>query len=789
MSPAFATNESLWPLDGAPAAQQARPAVHGQDAPASTASPSKSKPRHRVRRKPDGPTSDAATTGPPPVPGVTSAASASQATSTKSAEGLRARNGHASRGGRGRGGAGRGTSSRGGPPGTRPFSTSGRGGFNNGGSGGNSSTDDVGVRYNRAPFSRASSGTSRAGLGAQSADWRRGVHTDAATASEDSAAAGAAEPGQGRQGKAKAKKTSDSDKGTALLEQVAGASDNLEEQILQLYEIQRPSPAALAARQHLVDELTDWLNREHFRWGHPHNKSMYPLKIEPFGSVRFGLGTSTSDLDLCLLDPYRPNGFVDKYFSSHNAALQSLPDIYNMRRIGRSLQQANLTDVRWIPEAAVPICKFKVMIDGHLIEADLNTNERLGVFNSRLINSYCNLHPLVRPLSVFIKFWAKQRGLNDPSGTPTTFSSYTLILLVIAYLQRVDLLPNLQDPDLIASTGTERNRFYSTPKARARRSRVDRIVRSVGWDVTFVEYETTPDGYAASEVNLVDLARGFFHYYADEFDMERTAVSVWKGSPLERQRPFGTKKPSAIDAELVEALAQNGDLSAAEVLRQRDEDADLSAFAVATAESTAEPAGAPDLDSLAADLDALRQDDAQQRRQAAAEPNSRSSSPIEYEEYEEPERWADNLLVVQDPFILTRNCPGNVAPDWVEELRIQMRRARDLIDRHASIQEICAAVKDDPDYVSFADRKKGKSHSRGSKRKPKPVRLKEKAEQQAHDAEHDKVDPAAPVYVPDGPGALPDPPDLGETRQREQAAFLEALAGNGGTSTTGPKNS
>lgn len=73
------------------------------------------------------------------------------------------------------------------------------------------------------------------------------------------------------------------------------------------------------------------------------------------------------------------------------------------------------------------------------------------------------MNPLVRPLSVFIKFWAKQRGLNDPSGTPTTFSSYTLILLVISYLQHLDLLPNLQDPELIASTGTAPNRFFSTP--------------------------------------------------------------------------------------------------------------------------------------------------------------------------------------------------------------------------------------------------------------------------------------------------------------------------------------
>ena len=30
------------------------------------------------------------------------------------------------------------------------------------------------------------------------------------------------------------------------------------------------------------------------------------------------------------------------------------------------------------PDAAVPICKFEVEIDGQIIQADLNTNERLG---------------------------------------------------------------------------------------------------------------------------------------------------------------------------------------------------------------------------------------------------------------------------------------------------------------------------------------------------------------------------------------------------------------------------
>lgn len=248
MSPAFATNESLWPIDGTPAAQQqARPVAGGQDTAPSTTSPSKSKPRHRVRRKPEGSTEAAATT-PPPVPSVTGAASAGQASASKVTAEAKPRNGHSNRGGRGRGGRGGSSSSdsrSGGPPGTRAFATAGRGAFN-GGWGGNSSADDVGVRLARVPFSRESGGgPTRGGLGAQSADWRRGVHTYAATASEDSAAA---EVGHGRQGKAKAKKTSDSDKGTALLEHVASTRDNLEEQILQLYEVSahgsRPMPFA-----------------------------------------------------------------------------------------------------------------------------------------------------------------------------------------------------------------------------------------------------------------------------------------------------------------------------------------------------------------------------------------------------------------------------------------------------------------------------------------------------------------------------------------------------------------
>lgn len=112
-----------------------------------------------------------------------------------------------------------------------------------------------------------------------------------------------------------------------------------------MLQAQRASPEALEARAFLIAELEDFFNRENFRWGHYHNARLHPIEIEAFGSVRFGLATSKSDLDLCLFDPYRPNGFEEKYFSSSKETAK-LPDIYDMRQVGNKLRAAGLGKVQ-----------------------------------------------------------------------------------------------------------------------------------------------------------------------------------------------------------------------------------------------------------------------------------------------------------------------------------------------------------------------------------------------------------------------------------------------------------
>lgn len=58
--------------------------------------------------------------------------------------------------------------------------------------------------------------------------------------------------------------------------------------------------------------------------------------------------------------------------------------VYDMNRIAAVLRRNRFTEVRAIPYAGVPICKFKATLHGETIEVDINTNERLGAHSLSL---------------------------------------------------------------------------------------------------------------------------------------------------------------------------------------------------------------------------------------------------------------------------------------------------------------------------------------------------------------------------------------------------------------------
>ena len=57
---------------------------------------------------------------------------------------------------------------------------------------------------------------------------------------------------------------------------------------------------------------------------------------------------------------------------------------------------------------------------------------------------------------------------NDPSAAngPTTLSSYSLTLLLLAYLQQIGHLPNLQDPDVLVAASVQPSHLWLRPVTR-----------------------------------------------------------------------------------------------------------------------------------------------------------------------------------------------------------------------------------------------------------------------------------------------------------------------------------
>ncbi|KAF8851518.1 hypothetical protein BDZ45DRAFT_601340 [Acephala macrosclerotiorum] len=79
------------------------------------------------------------------------------------------------------------------------------------------------------------------------------------------------------------------------------------------------------------------------------------------------------------------------------------------------------------------------------IQCDINFSAQLAIHNTQLLRCYSVSDPRVKPMILFIKNWAKVRGINTPYRG--TLSSYGYVLMVLHYLVNVAqpfVCPNLQ---------------------------------------------------------------------------------------------------------------------------------------------------------------------------------------------------------------------------------------------------------------------------------------------------------------------------------------------------------
>ncbi|KAI1780163.1 hypothetical protein F4818DRAFT_167892 [Hypoxylon cercidicola] len=141
------------------------------------------------------------------------------------------------------------------------------------------------------------------------------------------------------------------------------------------------------------------------------------------------------------------------------------------------------------------------------VQCDINFSAHLALQNTLLLRCYSSTDPRVRPMVLFVKHWAKARGINTPYRG--TLSSYGYVLMVLHYLVNIAdpfVCPNLQqlapaDPNLPAealegiTTCRGRNvRFWRDEQEIQRLARLGQLNQN--------------------QESIGYLLRGFFEYYA-----------------------------------------------------------------------------------------------------------------------------------------------------------------------------------------------------------------------------------------------------------------------------------
>ncbi|KAG0075945.1 hypothetical protein BGZ90_009322 [Linnemannia elongata] len=218
------------------------------------------------------------------------------------------------------------------------------------------------------------------------------------------------------------------------------------------------------------------------------------IQAYPFGSTVNDLGTSTSDVDICIMTTWS--------------------GLKNVQMLANAFRKHGMQKVFCVPRAKVPIVK---LWDPELhLSCDVNINTPLGLLNTKMIKTYVAIDPRVRPFAMIIKHWARRRVLND-AANGGTISTYTWICIVINFLQMRSppILPVLHK---IPHTLSDDNQVIN------------------GNNTSFCDDIESLEGFGfPNKETLGGLLYAFFRRFAIEFDYDNHVISVREGCYLTKE--------------------------------------------------------------------------------------------------------------------------------------------------------------------------------------------------------------------------------------------------------------
>ncbi|WBW72540.1 poly(A) polymerase Cid11, terminal uridylyl transferase [Schizosaccharomyces osmophilus] len=270
-------------------------------------------------------------------------------------------------------------------------------------------------------------------------------------------------------------------------------SEELTKECWKLFKDLKPTPQEKVHREQFIIKLKTIL------------KNSIPdknLDLFVFGSTESRLAIHQSDIDVCI---------VTRGKEQLRSTCQLAYILHTCMQKSRSYQKlTNCLDgmkrITCVPRARVPIVKIW---DPQLnISSDININNDIAKLNTEMLHLFVKIDPRMRALGLIIKYWAKQRSLNDAVGCGT-ITSYTLSCMIVNFLQTRNprLLPSMME----LNAGQKNNVQFTTNLGNFQK-----------------------DSHR-NKASLGDLFLDFFRYYGFFYDYKESVASVRSGSILNKR--------------------------------------------------------------------------------------------------------------------------------------------------------------------------------------------------------------------------------------------------------------
>ncbi|KAG6003157.1 hypothetical protein E4U21_002311 [Claviceps maximensis] len=249
----------------------------------------------------------------------------------------------------------------------------------------------------------------------------------------------------------------------------------------EVYDRLLPTSHVEEKRKKLVNKLEKILNDE---WpGHD-------IRVNLFGSSGNLLCSDDSDLDICITT--------------------SWPELEGVCMIANLLARRGMEKVVCISAAKVPIVKIW---DPELgLACDMNVNNTLALENTRMVRTYVETDSRVRQLAMVIKYWTRQRVVNDAGKKRSTSNrSSDHLKARPRQIRNPPVLPALHQMP------------YKLPK-------------SDGTVSDFADNLKKIKGFGnKNKSSSAELLFQFFRFYAHEFDYDKHVLSVRQGKLVTKQ--------------------------------------------------------------------------------------------------------------------------------------------------------------------------------------------------------------------------------------------------------------